>query len=443
MAVDIFRGRGNLRRHHHADRDRRPVGDTRVLDHTKPSQISYAHVSHVHRGWGVPGSVRPMLKPRVLVLLLLLLSPRPPPPPPPPPPLKFTIFPPPESAVDSRRSTPATGLEKAVGTLKVVDRESGQSPAAYDGYLWLRAAYGRVGHFYLVAHLMEQIGNGPNNQTNTHTENEVCRRSHQDICVAFKQSMWEWSGCVPAFQYGVHCVGCGQPCDTPTLQPWHKPCRMCRQRLPLPEGWPSRDINASQSGWDAPTDFKQNTSAQTGVVEGQHTHQTNRQPKTYETGKLRMWRDSRTEESRGISREAAVLATASPLLCPAGHTLLPAFSSRQMRPRRLSLGPSGWSPKFSRPETKNEFIHMPRPASELSVGGRGEFRMVKNRSGRCVQCIITSVRWESLVPSGSSPLSQFWFTLMAVRNWRGRTEPLYIFLRCADVASAARVMYTS
>lgn len=52
----------------------------------------------------------------------------------------------------------------------------------------------------------------------------------------------------------------------------------------------------------------------------------------------------RTDESPKRRREAAVVATAPPLLCPASHTLLPALSCRQMRPRRLSLGPPGFSP---------------------------------------------------------------------------------------------------
>lgn len=53
---------------------------------------------------------------------------------------------------------------------------------------------------------------------------------------------------------------------------------------------------------------------------------------------------TRTDESPRRRREAAVVATAPPLLCPASHTLLPAFSCRQIRPRRLSFGPSGMSP---------------------------------------------------------------------------------------------------
>ena len=82
---------------------------------------------------------------------------------------------------------------------------------------------------------------------------------------------------------------------------------------------------------------------------------------------------ARTDESPRRRREAAVVATAPPLLCPASHTRLPALSCRQIRPRRLSLGPSDLSPgtfhtydmmRFILSESFGGFICICRTANE-------------------------------------------------------------------------------
>lgn len=84
---------------------------------------------------------------------------------------------------------------------------------------------------------------------------------------------------------------------------------------------------------------------------------------------------ARTTESPRSRRAAAVVATAPPLLCPASHTLLPAFSCLQIVLRRESLHPRTSSPGTFQTWTKNQRSHL--AVFEKLKGKPFDYRLIK------------------------------------------------------------------